>query len=166
MSFQSQIEVFDGLHHVLATGDRPALYDAVDQALQNLVGHKLFTLLIMLPGGQEVQRFWSNNPAAYPVSGRKKMGETPWGDLVIRKRQPFLGRDMDAIRWAYFDHELIASLGLGSAINVPIIAQNTLLGTIAILDVEHHYDEEKLAIAMRMAPFLIDAFRQEIALAV
>jgi hypothetical protein len=70
---------------------------------------------------------------------------------------------MDAIRWAFFDHELIASLGLGSAINVPIIGQKTLLGTIAILDAEHHYDAEKLAIAMRIAPYLVDAFRSEIA---
>ena len=162
-SAQTQLDALDRLAEILANGDRPALYGAVDAALNALVGHKLFTLLLVLPGGKEVQRFWSTNAAAYPLSGRKPMGDTPWGDLVIRRHQPFLGRDMDAIRWAFFDHELIASLGLGSAINVPIIGQKTLLGTIAILDAEHHYDAEKLAIAMRIAPYLVDAFRSEIA---
>lgn len=160
------IDTFDIVADVLAGGDRPALYGAVDQALQALVGHKLFTLLMVLPGGKEVQRFWSTDTDAYPLSGRKPMGDTPWGDLVIRRKKPFLGRNMDDIRWAFFDHELIAGLGLGSAINVPIIAQQTLLGTIALLDVEGHYDEEKLALAMRMVPYLVDAFRQEIAEAV
>lgn len=162
-SAQTQLDVLDRLASVMAGEDRPALYDAVNAALAELVGHKLFTLLLVLPGGKEVQRFWSTNQAAYPLSGRKPMGDTPWGDLVIRRHQPFLGSDMDAIRWAFFDHELIASLGLGSAINVPIISAKTLLGTIAILDVERHYDEEKLAIAMRVAPYLADAFRSELA---
>ncbi|AEQ53639.1 GAF domain-containing protein [Pelagibacterium halotolerans] len=162
-SAQTQLAIFDRLANVLANDDRPALYRAADTALAELVGHKLFTLLLVLPGGKEVQRFWSTNETAYPLSGRKPMGDTPWGDLVIKRHQPFLGRDMDAIRWAFFDHELIASLGLGSAINVPIISAKTLLGTIAILDAEHHYDEEKLAIALRVAPYLIDAFRSEIA---
>lgn len=163
VSAEAQLEVLDNVAHVLAEGDRPALYKAVEEGLQQLIGHKLFTLLIVLPGAKEVQRIWTSNPEAYPLTGRKTMGDTPWGDLVIKQRKPFLGKDMGAIRWAFFDHELIASLGLGSAINVPICRQRELLGTIAILDAEGHMDEDKLAIASRFSPYLVDAFAQEIA---
>jgi uncharacterized protein YbcI len=162
VSAEAQLEVLDHVASVLAEGDRPALYKAVEDGLQKLIGHKLFTLLMVLPGAREVQRIWTNNPKAYPITGRKTMGDTPWGDLVIRQRKPFLGKDMDAIRWAFFDHELIASLGLGSAINVPVCRQGELLGTIAILDVEGHMDEYKLSIASRFAPYLVDAFAREI----
>ena len=162
VSAQSQLDALDHVAAALAEGDRPALYKAVEDSLQSLIGHKLFTLLMVLPGGKEVQRIWTSNPEAYPLTGRKTMGDTPWGDLVIKQRKPFLGRDMDAVRWAFFDHELIASLGLGSAINVPIIRHRELLGTIAILDAEGHLDDDKLAIASRFTPYLVDAFSQEI----
>lgn len=162
VSAEAQLEALDHVAKVLAEGDRTALYKAVEDSLQKLIGHKLFTLLMVLPGGREIQRIWTSNPEAYPLTGRKTMGDTPWGDLVIKQRKPFLGKDMEAVRWAFFDHELIASLGLGSAINVPIARHGELLGTIAILDVEGHLDEGKLAIASRFAPHLVDAFSQEI----
>lgn len=160
------VTALDHVADVLAHGTRPELYKAVETALGEIVGHKLLTLLMVLPGAKEVQRFWSTNEEAYPLAGKKPMGATDWGDLVIHRRQPFLGCDMAAVRWAFFDHELIASLGLGSAMSVPIIAQNEMLGVIALLDAEHHYDEDKLKAALRFAPCLVDAFRQEIALAV
>lgn len=161
-SAQVQLDTLDVVAKVLAEDNRQALYKAVEVALQDLVGHRLFTLLMVLPGGKQVQRFYSTNHRAYPLTGKKTMGDTPWGDLVIRQRKPFLGRTKADIEWAFFDHELISSLGLGSAINVPVIRHGELLGTIALLDAEGHFDEAKLAIASRFAPCLVDAFRSEI----
>lgn len=161
-SAQAQLDTLDAVAARLAEGDRPALYKAVEDALQGLVGHKLFTLLVVLPGGKEVQRIYSTNHDAYPLTGKKTMGDTPWGDLVIRRRKPFLGRDKADIEWAFFDHKLIASLGLGSAINVPVVRHGELLGTLALLHAEGHFDGDKLAIASRFAPYLVDAFRSEL----
>lgn len=159
---QTQLDALDTVALALANGDRPALYKAVEDSLQSLIGHKLFTLLMILPGSKEIQRIWTSNPESYPLTGRKTMGDTPWGDLVIKQHKPFLGRDMDGIRWAFADHELIASLGLGSGMNVPIILHGELLGTIAILDVEGHMDDYKLEVASRFAPYLVEAFAREI----
>ncbi|MAN78212.1 GAF domain-containing protein [Pelagibacterium flavum] len=161
-SAQAQLDAFDTVAKALAEGDRHHLYEAVEDALQTLVGHKLFTLLMVLPGAKEVQRFYSTNVEAYPLTGKKTMGDTPWGDLVIRQHKPFLGRNRADIEWAFFDHELIASLGLGSAINVPVIRHGELLGTLALLHAEGHFDDAKLAIASRFAPYLVDAFATEI----
>ena len=137
-------------------GQPETVFEAFDAETKRLVGHKLFTLLYV--DGAEVARVYSNQPDAYPVFGRKPMGPTPWGQHVLQGRQPFLGRDMDAIRWAFFDHALIASLGCGSVINVPVVYAGETIGTINLLDAEHHYRDEHVAPIVALAPTLIPAF--------
>lgn len=135
-----------------------AVFSAADAAMRELIGHRLFTLLFVVPGGAEVERIYSSDPVAYPLTGRKPMGPTPWGEHVIVGRQPWLGRDMEAIRWAFFDHALIASLGCGACINVPVCALGEVIGTMNILDREHAYDERHAALAQAAVPALVPAF--------
>jgi hypothetical protein len=158
----SIVSAEDEVVSALAEGaDRFAVYRAVQAALGGLVGHRLFTLLVLLPGGEEVQRFWSSDEKAYPLTGRKRVGPTPWGERVLRNRQCYLGRDAAGIRWAFADHELIASLGLASVVNVPIVHHGTALGTMNLLDVEGHYDDGSVAVSRRFAAYLIPAFLAE-----
>src|SRR5690606_15725060 len=83
----------DSVGATIAEGSQAAdVYLGVEAALGRLVGHRLFTLLAVLPGGEEVQRFWSSDPAAYPLTGRKQVGPTPWGERVLKGRQTYLGR--------------------------------------------------------------------------
>lgn len=146
-----------GLLRVLAEPGQPeSLYKALETASHALVGHELFTLLYV--DGQEVARVYSSRPAEYPVSGRKLMGPTPWGDLVLKQKQPFLGRDREGIRWAFFDHELIESMGLGSVINIPVLYDGEAIGTFNILAPEHHYQEADVARVAPLAPLLVPAF--------
>ncbi len=137
-------------------GQPLTLFKALHERLNATVGFGLFTLLFV--DGQEVARVYSSNEQAYPVFGRKAMGPTPWGDLVLKRQQPFLGRDMEAIRWAFYDHELIASLGLGCVINVPVLYNGETIGTMNLLDAEHRYSEADLAQAVALAPLLVPAF--------
>jgi len=139
-----------------APGQPQTLFAALERETDALVGHKLFTLLFV--DGADVARIYSNRPAEYPVSGRKTMGATPWGKHVLEEQRPYLGRDSAAIRWAFFDHELIASMGLGSVINVPVIYDGTTIGTMNLLDAEHHYREEHVEPVARLAPLLVPAF--------
>jgi len=135
-----------------------AVFAAADATMRELIGHRLFTLLFVVPGGAEVERIYSSDPAAYPLTGRKPMGPTPWGEHVIVGRRAWLGRDMEAIRWAFFDHALIAGLGCGACINVPVCALGEVVGTMNILDREHAYDERHVALAQAAAPALVPAF--------
>jgi GAF domain-containing protein len=137
-------------------GQPQRLFEALDRTLAETVGHKLLTMLYV--DGQEVSRVYSNMPEAYPVFGRKPMGVTPWGELVLRQQTPFLGRDAQAIAWAFFDHELIASLGLGSAINIPVVYDGQTIGTINLLHEEFFYEDRHVEIARTFAPLLIPAF--------
>ena len=137
-------------------GQPEATFAAVAAALRAEIGYGLLTFLKVV--GDEVERVWTSHPAEYPVSGRKPMGPTPWGMHVIRDRTPYLGRDRDAIRWAFFDHALIASMGLGCTINVPVVYDGRTVGTINALDAEHRYGERELAVVVSVAPILVAAF--------
>jgi hypothetical protein len=137
-------------------GQPDATFRALDAAWQDLVGHRLFTLLLL--DGDEVARVYSTVPDKYPVSGRKPMGTTPWGELVLRRKRVFLGRTRADIEWAFFDHALIASMGLGSNINVPVVYDGDCLGAISLSHAEHHYTDEHVSRVTPLVPLLIPAF--------
>ena len=137
-------------------GQPETLYRALQAETQRRVGHRLFTLLYV--DGADVARVWSSHPAEYPTSGRKTMGATPWGAHVLAGGQPYLGTDRSGIRWAFPDHALIESMGLGSVINLPVRYDGQTIGTCNLLDVEHHYDQGKLEAIAGLAPLLVPAF--------
>lgn len=146
---------------VLAKGEGPqALYAAVDGAVQRLVGHRLFTLLVVVEGGREVERIYSSDTKSYPLTGRKPMGPTPWGQHVIDGLQPWHGRTMADIRWAFPDHALIESLGCGSCINIPVIAFRRVIGTMNVLDRENVYAEAAVGQLAHFAPMLALPFAE------
>lgn len=142
-------------------------YAAADAAVKAILGHGLFTVLYVAPGGAEVARVYSSNPGAYPLRGRKHMGPTPWGDRVIRQGLHYVGRDDADIRWAFPDHELIRSLGLGSVINIAVALDGAVVGTLNVLDRAGAYTEEHVAqiepFGALLAPLLADAGRAEAA---
>jgi hypothetical protein len=139
-------------------GQPQPLFAALDGITGRLVGHRLFTLLAVTDGGRRVQRVHSSNPSAYPVGGSKEMGPTPWGDLVIRGQQPFLGRDAHDIRWAFPDHALIASLGLASVVNLPVVYDGETIGATAMLHEAGWYRPEHVDLLMPFVALLVPAF--------
>ena len=136
-------------------GQPLAVFKAVEDLAQRLVGHKLFTLLYV--DGEEVARVYSNRPNEYPVAGRKPMGKTPWGELVLKNGKPYFTRDKAGIRWAFFDYALIESMGLGSSINIPVMYDGQCIGTMNLLDAEFHYREEDIEPVASLAPLLVPA---------
>jgi len=144
-------------------GQPEPLYGALADATRTLVGHKLFTLMFLDSARNEAARVYSNQPDAYPVGGRKELGEmTGWGRHVLDGRQPYLGPTEDDIKWAFFDHELIISLGCGSVINIPVMWNGEILGTMNLLDAEGAYNEGHIAPLLPFGPLLIAPFLQAI----
>ncbi|MDS7594236.1 GAF domain-containing protein [Agrobacterium tumefaciens] len=131
-------------------------FQALDALLQQEVGHILFTLLAV--DGGEVVRIYSSDMDHYPVSGRKPMTDTPWGRHVIGEQKSFLARDMDGLKWAFFDHELIASLGGGTQINVPVVFDGNCIGTINLTHRAGSYDDAHVARVEALAHWLVPYF--------
>src|SRR5882672_10258719 len=92
----------------LREADQPAAsLLALDHALGQAIGHKLFTVLLANQAWREAQRYYSNQPQAYPVGGAKPMVDTAWSRQVLGEGRPWIGNDYQDVTWAFFDHELI-----------------------------------------------------------
>lgn len=122
-------------------GDQPtALLQAIERVLSEVVGVKLFTVLVHDPVQAVIRRAYSNMPESYPVGGTKPIGDTPWMHRVLKRGEAYIGRDRDDIRDVFFDYELIWSLGCESVLNLPVRWNATVIGTLNLLHEAHWYD--------------------------
>ena len=115
-----------------SAGEPEATFRAVEGLAQKAIGFRLFTLMRLHAKSQEVERLYSSDPAAYPVSGRKPKQGTPWGEQVLDRGEIFIANSPDEVRAAFADYELIFSLGIGAIMNVPIRFRGRSLGTMNV----------------------------------
>jgi hypothetical protein len=144
-----------------ALPDQPAtLFAALETALGTAPGHRLFTILAFDAAG-EAERRHSSRPDAYPIGGRKPVPPGAWRAAVLERGEPFLGATPDALRAVYADHALIATLGCGSTLNLPVRWRGHTLGALNLLHREGWYDaaaaEASLPFAQLALPGLLDA---------
>ena len=141
-----------------AQGQPAALFAAFDRLCAETFGHRLFTLLEWAPRTNDVERLYSSRPQEYPLSRRKPMGPTEWGALVLKGKQNWIGRTAEDMRWAFPDHELIASLGCAACINAPVLWDGEVLGVVSVLGPENAYDDRDLEALVALAPLLAPGF--------
>jgi hypothetical protein len=140
----------------LAGPGQPApTYTALERAMGAVLGHVLFTILRFHADTGESERVWTNRPQAYPVAGRKALNPTFWSRQVLEERRPYLGRTAADIRAVFFDHELIASLGCASVLNLPVVCDARVLGTINVLHEAEWYDESDVPIGLIFAALAV-----------
>lgn len=141
-----------------ADPDQPgATFRALDAALAQSPGHILFTVLVHHPSARQSERFYSNKPTQYPVGGRKPVTDSAWMQRVIRGGEPWIGHNSDDIKWAFYDHELIHSLGCESCLNMPVRWRAETLGTLNLLAGPGHYTEAHLAHVRLLAQLALPA---------
>jgi hypothetical protein len=123
---------------------------SIGEQAQSRFGWKLFTAMRYLPSG-EVERVYTSNPEAYPLSGRKPRRDTPWSRQVLVRGEPYYANDAAGIRFAFEDAEKILGLGLGAVMNVPVKAGERVLGTLNFLREAGGYSPDKLEDALALA---------------
>lgn len=141
-----------------APGQPEAGFAAFSDHCRARAGHRLLTLLAWMEADNDTQRIWSSNPADYPTAARKPMGVTEWGAQVLHRRELWMGRTSEDIRWAFPDHALIARLGCASCIHALVEWDGALLGVVSMLDVENAYTEADMAGLNAIAPLLAPGF--------
>jgi hypothetical protein len=138
----------DFIETLAAKGHQPdAAFAALYALADNVVGAKLFTIMVRDVKEGATRRAFSNMPDAYPVSGVKPANMTDWSRQVIDAKKTFVANDIEAIAVVFDDHALINSLGCQSVINVPIVVDGEVLGTINCLHEAGFYTEEKVEAA-------------------
>jgi len=119
-------------------------YDHLHTACAAL-GTRLFTITTQDEAAGVTRRAYSSNPVDYPVSGTKPLTRDGWYDFCITGQQVFVANTTPEFARYFFDHALITSLGLGSCINIPVVHEGTVLGTVNLLAEEHHFTADRLA---------------------
>jgi hypothetical protein len=145
-------------------GQPNAILTKLDRALDQAVGHKLFTVLVLNEELGQNQRYYSNQPQAYPVGGSKPIDRSSalYKD-VITAGKPRICYNYDDIKRAFFDHELIRSLGCESAVNFPVRWNGKTVGTLNLLHQAGWYNDQNVAaigpFAALAVPALLDIVR-------
>ncbi|WP_241741423.1 GAF domain-containing protein [Paragemmobacter straminiformis] len=127
------------------------------------LGTRLFTVSILDRAAGLSRRAYTSHPAEYPAQGTKPMLDDAWFDHCIRKARPFLANTPAEFEKHFFDHALITSMGLGSALNIPVAdVTGTITATVNLLAEAHHFTPEKLQaylslVAEARATLLTDA---------
>ena len=119
-------------------------YKKLDKVIFKLVGHKLFTLMVIDRSGKYVERVYSNNKKIYPLLGTKPIPKNAWTKRVLVEKKEYIGTNFKQIKKLFFDYETIKSIGCGSIINLPVINNNKVLGTLNILHKESYYNKKSL----------------------
>lgn len=134
-----------------------ALFAALDDALQAVIGHKLFTILTYDGDSGEAARVYSNLPGPYPTGGRKRLAPGPWTEAVLDRGEAYIGRTRDDLRDVFSDHELIASLGCESVLNMPVRWRGRTLGSLNLLHEAGWYGEDDVAACLPFAQLALPA---------
>lgn len=154
-----QIKEFQTFAATASESQSPdGIYKAADTLAQNIIGHRLFTVMQFDPTQMEVARIYSSDPDSYPIGGRKKKRDTPWGRHVLEEGRTYIGHNQDDIRWAFDDSTLILNLGLISVLNIPIKRHGTVIGTMNLLDSTDHYDDDSAKVGTAITLGLAHAF--------
>ncbi|SFF01831.1 GAF domain-containing protein [Sulfitobacter brevis] len=115
------------------------------------VPNGLFTAMRFHPAEMEVERLYSTMSDIYPVSGRKPKRDTPWGEKVLTRKEVNIGFGPADIAWAFSDYETILGLGLEAVLNIPVVTDGQILGTINYLRKAPSFTEGEVVAAQACA---------------
>jgi hypothetical protein len=121
---------------VIRTDKWTSLFPALDELCQASIGHRLFSCSVFQMNGPEsglASRIYTSDPENYPLSSLKTIVPNRWTDQVIIRRETFVANSVDGFADVFPDHAFIASLGLGSVINLPLIFRGNFIGTVNML---------------------------------
>jgi hypothetical protein len=109
---------------------RMALLRVVDGIAAARMQVVVFSAAICFHDATELERIYSSRADVYPIAVRKSKRETSWAQQVMRERRVFVGEGPLEMAAAFDDQERMASLGIRSIINVPVVVGDRCLGVL------------------------------------
>jgi len=142
--------------------DRQVIYKAVEAAIAETCGFVFLTTLRYDEAEQVVERLHSSNPQAYPLGGRKPLSRITKSHQAMASGEVFLAGTREAVKEAFFDHELIFSLGSTAILNAPIRHAGRRLGTLNLCGEEGMYGQPEIRAAQILAGLLVPTLLLEV----
>lgn len=124
-----------------------ATFRALEQLVHKTIGVKLFTITERHAERGVAWRSYSNMPEAYPVTGEKPLHNDRWSAQVVGRGEAFVANSVEEFADVFADHEHIAALGCESCLNLPIIINGEMKGTLNCLHEAGHFTPERVAAA-------------------
>jgi GAF domain-containing protein len=120
---------------------------ALSTALQQALGHILFTVLVFDGKAGHMRRIFSTRPDVNPVGGNKPITDSAWMRQVVREGRPYIGRSKSDLKDVFFDHEQLWAIGCESVLNMPVLWTGRVVGSLNLLHRAGWYGEQDLATA-------------------
>ena len=136
-------------------GAAEQFYAEVERVAGETIGWRLFTILRYVESAGAVERLYSSDREAYPVAGRKPLDKLASSHGALERGECFLAASRQEVRQAFFDHELIFSLGISAILNAPIRHAGRRLGSLNLCGEEGMYGAAEIAAARLLAGLLV-----------
>ena len=134
----------------------------VEGVRQELLGDGLLTINVDVTPADagedviELKRAWSSQPQFYPVSGRKRKRMTPWTQQLLRRAKIFVGEGDGSLADVFDDYQVIASMGLHSVVNVPLVTpEGRCFATFNVLGSRTSWTDQELVQIEMLAAFAL-----------
>jgi hypothetical protein len=145
-----------------AQADRQVIYKAVEVITAETCGFVFLTTLKYNEAEQVVERLHSSDLTAYPIGGKKPLSKIAASHQAMDSGEVFLAGTRAAVKEAFFDHDLIFSLGSTAIMNAPIRHAGRRLGTLNLCGEEDMYGPDEVRTAQVLAGLLIPSLLQEV----
>ena len=138
---------------VASSDEQPqTTFFALERLVADTIGVKLFTVMEIDFTREVASRIYSNDTKSYPIFGEKPFPSNNWTEAVFERHKTFVANSINEIAKVFPDHELIQSIGCGSCLNLPIVINGRIIGTLNCLDVEGHYTPARVMAAEQLKP--------------
>ena len=132
-----------------------AIYKCVEAIAAETCGWVLLTTLKYDEAAQVVVRLHSSDEKSYPLGGTKPLSKIAASHGGMDGGDVFLAADREQVKAAFFDHELIFSLGISAILNSPIRFAGRRLGTLNFCGVAGTYGAAEIRSAKILAGLLV-----------
>ncbi len=143
---------------VIEDGTVDQAFGALEAWVRQDIGAVIYTASVFDLVAAKSRRIYTNLPDIYPVSGLKDIVPNAWSAVVLDRRQTFVANSLDEIRQVFPDHAIIASLGCGAVINMPVFLAGRFMGTVNILNAPGHFTPDRVARMLALKPAAMLAF--------
>ena len=109
---------------------RHAVLGVVDEIARDRMAVSTFSATTCRQEALELERIFSSRPDVYPIGVKKSKAGTSWAEHVMRQRKVFVGEGALEMAAAFDDQERMASLGIRSIINVPIVVDDRCVAVL------------------------------------
>jgi hypothetical protein len=145
-------------HAVREQPDPRSALAVIGDAMDRLIGSRMFTFLRFDLERFEMERLYCTQPERYPIGARKPMRRGPWAQCVMDRGSVFIARGEEEMRATFGDHAALAAMGCTSSMCVPVRHCGRTLGTMNLNGVAGRYDDSVATLAQPFATLAVPAF--------